>query len=202
MRPETILFANCESCTLQSSVYVPSEFHNSSIVILVEAPGENEAKLGRPLVGKAGELLDDIMAELGKARTAVNYINSCCCRPIKMDKGRIYNRQPTPDEIGWCNGRLLNEIEQIKPTAIVSMGQTPYLALGGKIQNGFRMADIAGTQSTFQDKYEVFYTYHPAFALYSGNKSTEDGNRIRKEIKQSIENAFKEKRKEIQLKLF
>jgi len=184
--------AKCEECTLKDNVFVPSEVNNSRIVVLAEAPGFNEAKEGRPLVGAAGQDMDKIIASLGAKRKDFTYVNSVNCRPTKTEDGKEKNRTPTEHEISCCSERLEAELDKYVPSVIITMGRVPYFALGGKVFSGFRMADVVGSEFMYKD-YKVIITYHPAAISHSGGVTTERGKMIRDYIRSAFERAIKTK---------
>lgn len=188
--------AKCDICPLLPNVFVPSEIHDSKIIVLVEAPGYTETLEGKPLMGVAGQDLNKIIEEAGQKREFASYINSVSCRPTEGTN----NRTPTTEEIDCCNERLIYEIEQINPIVIVAMGRIPYIALGGKIHSGFLMSDVAGSSFMFRD-YKVIVTYHPAAISHSGGFNSSRGIIISKNIKNVLEEALKVKPVEKQLRL-
>ena len=189
----------CEICTLQNNVFVPSEVHNSRICGLAEAPGYHEAQDGRPLVGVAGQDLDDIIKGIGYERKDITYINSVSCRPTKIMDGKTYNRTPTDYEIMLCNERLIAELEKLAPSIIVCMGKSSYVALGGS--KTATMNQVVGTKFTWRDKFDVLVTYHPAAIGHSGGASTERGRAIKNNIEQVFKLAFEIKPQPKQLRM-
>lgn len=192
--------ALCDACALKNAIFVPSEINGSTIVALAEAPGYNEAKEGRPLVGVAGQDLNKIIEFLGKGRKDINYVNAVTCRPTKVIDGKTYNRTPTDEEIKCCNQRLIAELEKLTPTIIVCMGKTPYVALGG--DKKAIMREIVGSTFTWKSKFDIIVTYHPAAISHSGGVGTERGKKIRDEIEQAFKTAFVTKPKPKQLALW
>jgi DNA polymerase len=174
------LFADCDDCTLQDNVFVPSEINKrAKVVFLGEAPGGTEAKMGFPFVGSAGKELASIFMELGKARKDFSFINAACCRPVKVVDGKEVNGTPTYDELKCCNNRLIYELGQAKPKAIVVLGLKPLYAL---TNTEYKMADMDGKWLTLLE-YPTIVTYHPASLLY-GNKQ------VRTNIKSAIKAAI------------
>lgn len=193
--------AKCDICPLNSADFVPSEVHDSRIVLLAEAPGYNETQQGKPLVGDAGQELNRIITEIGYKRENFIYANAVCCRPTIVERGTERNRTPIREEILACNERLAYEIEQYNPLIIVAMGRTPYTALGGYISSSIRMADIVGVEFLYKKKYPVIVTYHPAAIGYSGRVKTERGRVIRAAIKETLEKAINISKADRQLEL-
>lgn len=191
----------CDECSLIKAVLVPSELHEKSkVLFLAEAPGFHEAQEGRPLVGVAGQDLNEIIEKCEGKREDGNYINAVTCRPTKVEGGKTYNRTPTDAEIKFCNDRLLAEIEKLQPTIIICMGKVPYVALGGDGKSA--MKDLVGSTFTWKGKYDVIVTYHPAAISHSGGKSTQRGREIRDEIQRAVKIAFATKPRPKQLGLW
>lgn len=164
---------HCRRCRLSSSrtqVVPPDGDINSPICFLGEAPGENEDKIGRPFVGRAGKILDRLMEEVGLSRKDVLITNVVKCRPP-------HNRRPKKDEMSACLPFLLEEL--IGKKIIVAMGRTACLDLLGREvkldeeANGILQVVIGDTKSL------VIPTYHPAACFYS--------MRARETLKKSIE---------------
>lgn len=80
-----------------------------------EGPGFNEDQQGLPFVGKSGQLLDSLLAEIGLDRKEVYIANVVKCRPPN-------NRDPRPDEIDACKGYLRRQLELIQPRVVVTLG--------------------------------------------------------------------------------
>ncbi|MCA0406533.1 MAG: uracil-DNA glycosylase [Proteobacteria bacterium] len=85
------------------------------IMIIGEAPGRDEDEIGRPFVGRAGQLLDKMLAAIGLDRTSVYIANTVPWRPPG-------NRTPTPQEIAVCMPFILRQIELAAPDILVTMG--------------------------------------------------------------------------------
>jgi uracil-DNA glycosylase len=146
--------------------------HHAKIIFVGEAPGENEAKTGRPFVGRAGKFLNELLESIGAQRESVYITNIVKDRPTK-------NRDPLPEEIEQYAPFLDRQISIIKPKAIATLGRFsmqyvmnryglgaelgPISQLHGKIFH----ADIAG------EEVKIIPLYHPAVALYDGSKRTE-----------------------------
>ena len=122
-----------------------------------EGPGANEDKQGRPFVGRAGQLLDELLGEIGLSRPEVFVANVVKCRPPG-------NRDPQPDEIGCCEVYLREQIEGIRPKLIVLLGRfaTQYFLPDAK------MGDARG-QPFQAGPWLILPLYHPAAALRNSN---------------------------------
>jgi uracil-DNA glycosylase len=88
---------------------------DADLMFVGEAPGATEDQQGKPFVGRAGRLLDDLLAEIGLSRRDVFIANILMCRPPG-------NRDPLPDEIAECKPYLVRKIELIEPKVIATLG--------------------------------------------------------------------------------
>ncbi len=146
-------------------VFVPGEGDVRARVVLIgEAPGENEETQRRPFVGKAGENLNDFLCLSGIRRDELFITNAVKIRPVKTGKsGRNINRPPTRTEIDAFRPYLLKELAIIKPLVAVTLGNVPLLALGGK---SIKIGSVHG--SFIQTEGLLIYPmYHPASVIYN-----------------------------------
>jgi DNA polymerase len=151
------LLGDCQRCKLagrrQNIVFgVGSE--SAPLMFVGEAPGAEEDRRGEPFVGRAGELLDKMIAAMGWTRDTVYIANVLKCRPPG-------NRDPEPDEVSECEPFLALQIEAIKPRLIVTLGKpAAHLLLKTR-------APISALRGRFQDfrGIPVMPTFHPAFLL-------------------------------------
>ena len=124
-------------------------------MIVGEAPGAEEDKRGEPFVGRAGKLLDAMLAALGLARGEVFITNIVKCRPPG-------NRDPQPQEAATCRPYLAAQIDWVKPALILALGrvaaqnllgvETPVGRLRGRVHQG-------------PNDRPLVVTYHPAYLL-------------------------------------
>jgi DNA polymerase len=123
-----------------------------------EAPGATEDKTGLPFVGRAGKLLDELLAEVGLERGDVFITNVICCRPPG-------NRDPVPEEIEACKPYLYKKIELIQPKVICTLGNFATKLLTGeptgitKVHGRPQEREVAGRVV------KLFPIFHPAAAL-------------------------------------
>ena len=126
-------------------------------MLVGEAPGAEEDRLGEPFVGQAGRLLDNMLAAIGLSRGQNVYIaNVLKCRPPG-------NRNPQPEEVTKCSPHLLQQIELIKPKLIVAMGRFAAQTLLGTDAS---IASLRGRVFQFAGV-PLIVTYHPAYLLRS-----------------------------------
>jgi DNA polymerase len=142
-------FEPCETATRM----VPGEGSPDAEVMFVgEAPGANEDRLGRPFVGRAGMLLEELLGEAGLAREDVWITNVVKARPPK-------NRDPKAPEVAHCMPWLNTEVELIRPRVIVPLGRHA-------LKHFAPEAKIAEVHGRLLDE-RLFPLYHPAAAMYN-----------------------------------
>ena len=128
---------------------------NADWMLIGEAPGAEEDRLGDPFVGQAGKLLDNMLAAIGLSRRKNVYIaNVLKCRPPG-------NRNPTPEEVAQCSPHLLQQIELIKPKLILAMGRFAAQTL---LETGASIASLRGRLHRYAGV-PLIVTYHPAYLL-------------------------------------
>ena len=134
------------------------------LMLVGEAPGEQEAMLGRPFVGKAGKLLDAFIAGTGLTRAQMYVTNTVKFRPIRVSKaGRVVYRTPTQEEIAAFLPFLKKEIAQVDPACVVTLGNVPLRALLGEKET----IGQAHGQLRRQEDRLYFPMYHPASMIYN-----------------------------------
>lgn len=128
---------------------------DGGVMFIGEAPGMHEDRLRRPFVGRAGQLLDTLIVELGWKRGDIYITNIVKRRPPE-------NRDPSPDEIAAYQPYLTKQIAIIKPKLIVTLGRFSmnYFAPEAKITRDHG-------KPLFVDGQRIFPVYHPAAALRS-----------------------------------
>lgn len=152
--------AGCTACRLHEgrTQTVPGNGDpNAELMFIGEAPGANEDVQGLPFVGRAGQLLDELLGEIGLARSDVFVANVIKCRPPN-------NRDPMPDEIGCCEVYLREQIEGIRPKLVVLLGlfATQYFLPNAKMGESRGQPFQAGP-------WLILPVYHPAAALRNSN---------------------------------
>lgn len=157
--------AGCQACSLcqsRTQAVFGVGHEQAQWMIVGEAPGEQEDKQGEPFVGRAGQLLDRMLAALALTRSQADaaqqvfIANVLKCRPPA-------NRNPQPQEVAQCEPFLTRQIELVKPKVILAMGRFAVQSLLksaepiGKLRG--RVHDVGGVP--------VIVTYHPAYLLRS-----------------------------------
>jgi len=136
-----------------------------------EAPGADEDRQGEPFVGRAGQLLNAMIAALGLKREAVYIANVLKCRPPD-------NRDPKPEEVECCEPYLIRQIGLIQPKLIVALGRHAAHSL---LKTDLALARLRGQRHTYQN-IPLVVTYHPAYLLRTPSdkrKAWEDLRRAR-----------------------
>jgi uracil-DNA glycosylase len=127
------------------------------IVLVGEAPGAQEDLSGRPFVGKAGQLLDELMSEAGIRRSDAAVLNVLKCRPPA-------NRTPSRMEALRCTGWLDRQVELLDPAYVMTLGRTALTwALGAQLT----LADVRGTVHDWRGR-RLVASYHPSAAIRFG----------------------------------
>jgi len=160
---------NCRKCGLWKTRRHPvlgEGNPKAEVVFIGEAPGREEDELGRPFVGAAGRLLNEVLSEIGIKRGEVYITNVVKCRPPG-------NRQPTKREIKACSPYLDRQISIIKPRIVVALGNTAASYILDRYNMRFtsmeRMHGKAFRVGTMWGEMKILLTYHPAAALRNPN---------------------------------
>jgi uracil-DNA glycosylase family 4 len=133
---------------------------DAQLMFVGEAPGADEDEQGEPFVGRAGQLLTKIILATGLSRADVYIANILKCRPDTPSQS-AGNRKPTPDEMATCIPYLHEQIDLIKPKAIVALGTTAVEGLLGKTLG---ITKLRGNWQTYRGT-PLMPTYHPAYLL-------------------------------------
>ncbi len=126
----------------------------AELMFIGEGPGAEEDQQGRPFVGPAGQLLNNLLAKLGLRREEVYIANVVKSRPPG-------NREPEPDEIAACLPFLKKQIEAIRPRVIVTLGRVATQAL---LETTAPLTKLRGTWQSYQG-IPVMPTFHPSYLL-------------------------------------
>jgi uracil-DNA glycosylase family 4 len=165
LREKVIVCRDCEELVeTRTQVVFGAGNPEADLVFVGEAPGENEDARGVPFIGRAGQLLDEVLEETGLSRGDIWISNIVKCRPTKMsDTGSLANRAPLMGEIRNCQKWLDAELSLIKPTVIVCVGGPSASVI---IHKGFKMTQERGQWFT-ESMYAPFVigVYHPAYIL-------------------------------------
>lgn len=152
------LVAHCEKCAVLAQCRTQTVYGEGSVtprfVFFGEAPGADEDRLGRPFVGKAGQLLDKMILACTLKREDVYLLNSVKCRPPG-------NRNPEPDEINQCRDFFETQFEILRSEYIVCLGAVAAQSL---LQTKATVGKLRGKLHAYHDS-KVLVTYHPAYLL-------------------------------------
>jgi uracil-DNA glycosylase len=127
---------------------------NADLMFVGEAPGRDEDMKGEPFVGRAGQLLTDIIKAMKLTRDDVYIANVIKCRPPE-------NRNPEPDELESCRPFIRRQIEMIQPKVIVTLGR---FALQSLTEKSYSISAVRG-EWLEANGVRVMPTYHPAYLL-------------------------------------
>ena len=173
--------ANCERCELcktRTNTVFGVGNPDADVMVIGEAPGADEDAKGEPFVGRAGQLLDNMLKAIGLDRKQVFIANILKCRPPN-------NRNPSLEEVTACEGYLNRQIDLIQPKIILSVG-------GVSAKNLLKTEESVGRLRLQQHqlvnrKIPVLVTYHPAYLLRKPSekaKSWEDLKKLKQVMSQ------------------
>ena len=148
---------NCTACRLagtRTNVVFGVGSPTADLMFIGEAPGRDEDLQGEPFVGRAGQLLTDIIKAMKLTREQVYIANVIKCRPPE-------NRNPEPDEHDQCRPFLRRQVALIKPKLIVTLGKFGLQSLTGK---GYSISAVRGRWLDYNG-IKLMPTYHPAYLL-------------------------------------
>jgi DNA polymerase len=146
-----------ELAATRTTVVVGEAPVGARLALVGEAPGADEDRAGRPFVGRAGRLLDELLADAGLDRSGVAVLNVLQCRPPG-------NRAPATPEVARCRGWLDRKLALVGPELVVALGLT---AAGWFLGRGVRLAAVRGAVHEV-DGWRVLPTYHPSAAIRYG----------------------------------
>jgi DNA polymerase len=146
----------CRLCESRTRTVFGEGDAGAQIFFIGEGPGETEDRTGRPFVGRAGELLDRMIAGMGLRREQVMIANIVKCRPPG-------NREPAPDEVATCTPYLVRQLEIVRPRVIVTLGRP---ALQYMLNQKISISRMRGQWQTWRG-IKLMPTFHPAYILRS-----------------------------------
>jgi DNA polymerase len=158
LRAQVSACARCELCQTRTQTVFGVGDRRAQLLVIGEAPGADEDRLGEPFVGRAGQLLNSMLRAMGSPRETVYIANVLKCRPPG-------NRDPKPTEVASCLPYLQQQVDMIQPRLMLAVGRiaaqnllatdTPLARLRGQVHR-------FGTRAT-----PLIVTYHPAYLLRS-----------------------------------
>lgn len=163
--------ARCELHRSRTQTVFGVGSHSADLLIIGEAPGRDEDLQGEPFVGRAGQLLNAMLLAIGLKREQVYIANILKCRPPN-------NRDPRPEEAAACNSWLQQQIELVKPGAILALGR---VAAHNLLNTDKSLGALRTGRHSFAG-IPLIVTYHPAYLLrkpIDKRKSWQDLKRIK-----------------------
>ena len=163
-------FRNLWPAERKTLVFGEGQAVQPPIMLIGEAPGEQETLQGRPFVGKAGRNLDRFLELAALRREEIYISNAVKFRPTKVGKsGRVSNRPPTSEEIALFRPWLMEEIARIQPAMIATLGNVPLRAVTASKET---ISQVHGRViPAGETGLPLFALYHPASLIY--NRSLE-----------------------------
>jgi len=150
---------NCTDCQLHESRIYPvfgCGNRQASVMFIGEAPGADEDRQGEPFVGRAGQLLNEMLLAIGFSREQVYIANILKCRPPN-------NRDPHESEIQCCEHYLIRQIELVQPDVIVALGR---VAAQNLLKSDSNLGSLRGQAHKVAGILPpIMVTYHPAYLL-------------------------------------
>ena len=162
LKKDCLSCRSCALCETRRNVVFGVGKPNAEVMFIGEGPGEQEDKLGEPFVGRAGQLLDDMLEMIDLDRSKVYIANMVKCRPPK-------NRDPLNIEQEACAHWLKKQIELVNPRIIVCLGRISALKF---IKEDFKITREHG-QWFIKDGVMIMAMYHPAALLRDTGKRPE-----------------------------
>jgi uracil-DNA glycosylase family 4 len=153
----------CRLCETRKNVVFASGTSDAKVMVVGEGPGQQEDEQGLPFVGRSGQLLISLLAEVGIAREDVYIANVVKCRPPK-------NRDPRQDEIDTCKPFLRRQIELVDPSVVITLGNFSSKLL---MPTTTGITRLRGKAYEWWGRYLV-PTFHPAAALRGGESVKND----------------------------
>jgi DNA polymerase len=149
-----IVCVKCKLAKTRTQVVYGVGNPNANLMFIGEAPGRDEDEKGEPFVGRAGQLLTDIIKAMKLTRDDVYISNVVKCRPPE-------NRNPDPEELDACRPYIRRQVEIIQPQVIVTLGK---FALQSLTEKSYGITATRGQWLEYNGV-KVMPTYHPAYLL-------------------------------------
>ncbi|MSP40514.1 MAG: uracil-DNA glycosylase [Deltaproteobacteria bacterium] len=162
----------CKLCAGRTNLVFGVGNPNAKLMFVGEGPGRDEDLKGEPFVGRAGQLLTDIITKgMGLKREDVYICNVVKCRPPE-------NRNPEPDEVAACEPFLKKQIDLVRPAVIVGLGK---FAVQTLLQSTVTISKLRGNWHSYHG-IKLMPTFHPAYLL----RNPADKKLVWEDIKQVI----------------
>ena len=173
LQEQMIDCGSCDLCRERTQIVFGEGSTTPLIMIVGEAPGEDEDGRGTPFVGKAGKKLSSILEYVGVPREELYITNAVLCRPPN-------NRNPRGEELDACKWRLDLQIQLLKPKLIILLGRIAMRQMKGEMIKGaltqffpenIDQTDGWLTYSVGEHEAKVLVTYHPSYHLRSPERA-------------------------------
>lgn len=165
LREAAIVADACRKCAIGSerrnNVYGEGDAR-ARLMVVGEGPGETEDELGRPFVGRAGQLLDRMLAAIGLPREQVYICNTVKCRPTVAGPYGVRNRAPDAQETENCRPFLEEQIAIVAPQVILALGSP---AAKWFLGQDFKITRMRGRWYLGPRDIPLMVTFHPAYIL-------------------------------------
>jgi len=155
----------CELATSRTNTVFGVGDQNADWMIIGEAPGAEEDRRGEPFVGRAGQMLDEMLRAIGQRRDSVFIANILKCRPP-------HNRDPLPTEAAECRSYLARQIALVQPQIILAVGK---IAAQDLLQTSDPVGRMRGRPHELNG-IPLVVTYHPAYLLRSPSHKRDSWN--------------------------
>ena len=156
LQHEVAACRNCALCQTRTQTVFGVGNRHASWMLIGEAPGQNEDLQGEPFVGRAGQLLTEMLRAIGLKREEVYIANMLKCRPPN-------NRDPEAEEVEACNQFLRRQIALLQPKLILAVGR---VAAQNLLKTKQTLAKLRGVRHQF-DNTPLIVIHHPAYLLRS-----------------------------------
>jgi uracil-DNA glycosylase len=166
--------STCTLCRLSSGrtqVVFGDGSPDADVMFVGEGPGFHEDRQGIPFVGAAGQLLNQLLSEVGLDRRDVYITNVVLCRPPG-------NRDPLPDEIESCRPYLMEQLELVDPRVVVTLGNFATRVI---LDRPVSISRVRGQRQMWQGRL-VIPTYHPAAVLRGGGDAGQTMRAVREDF--------------------
>lgn len=161
----SVVASACRKCAIgyerRNNVYGEGD-PCARLMVVGEGPGETEDQLGRPFVGRAGQLLDRMLGAIGLAREEVYICNTVKCRATLPGPNGPRNRAPDPQEMENCRPFLDEQIEVVAPQVILALGAPAAKSFLGR---DFQITRMRGRWYVGPEETPLMVTFHPAYIL-------------------------------------
>jgi DNA polymerase len=163
LRERAMSCVACDLALTRTNVVFGTGDPMARLMLVGEAPGQNEDLQGEPFVGAAGQLLDRLLGEIGIERSEAYIANVLKCRPPG-------NRDPRPEEIDSCKGYLREQIRLTRPEVVVTLGNFATKLL---LRTDTGITRLRGVPHSWWLGATLIPTFHPAAALRGGDGVTQ-----------------------------